>query len=1277
MEQTTQLHASRLGLPLIAGRFRRLSLLGEGGMGRIYEVYDHERHRRLALKEMRCATPMSLLLFKNEFRALRDIRHDNLVRLHELFESDDEWYFTLDLVEGVDFLSWVRPRMPRTERPVSKTAVTMARALERSELPTVPRRAYLGSEDSSSGVRQGSGVTRRRGSDVDEGRLRRSFSQLAAGVAALHRAGKVHRDIKPSNILVESHSGRVVVLDFGLVTDAETAIARDTGNIIGTLKYMAPEQAVGEPATPASDWYAVGLLLYRALTGRPAFLDSTELVFAKRNACFPPPSAVASDVPEGLARLCIQMLAGTPAQRPTEEEILRTLGVPLDAVARTPARSGIFVGRSEELQALESAHREVECGVSTTVIIQGESGVGKSALAEEFLARLLRPGQPTTLVLRGRCHERETVPYNAFDRVIDELAWSVSALSTPLADVLGPRALAALVMLFPALGVSDGTSDSPLVPRPRRSDDVELRRLAVDGLVALLDHLGRSSRLVIAIDDAHWADADSLALLRALTHAFEQRRVLLLLTMRNHGAGPAFQDRVLASLGGAVHHLHVGRLPPAQARALLLAIAKRGRPLDEDAILDEAGGHPMFLDELVRQRDAGELASPTTDLDGALRARVRRLSTEAQHLVEYVAVAGAPIANSALARAANFPAAGYDDTMDELQAARLVRFNGAQHGDYAEPYHDRVREALTDCLPGPRKVEMHAQLALALEGSAGGTPEVLARHYDAAGNAAQTVRYALRAADAAAAAFAFDRAAQFYRMAIRSGTMTSAVGSSHHEALARVLQCAGRAREAADAYAQAGVLADGLRRLQLRRKSAEQLLMGGYVKAGREALNADLREARLRELRPVSFMVLLQVLWGLLRCRFAPARWRARGESEVDPAAIHRIDICWSAAAGMSMVDTVSGMLFAITGLRLSLRAGEPFRIARACTTVSTVASALGEASLSLDLCKRAESAAAEHGGGIARCYPVLARIVHEFLVNHDLNATIERSDQFLSAWRDEGMGRGFESDFACQFKSWAQAMRGDIARVRQTVAELVHVAAQSDNRFLFVALRAYHVLPYLADDRPADAERDVREAIGSWLDPDAFQLPHCWAAISLSEVALYSDTLTIQDIRRWWKVRRSVFWHVRWVRIRLLDVCARACLARAVTAREEGSRVVSWGWRNVAWWSSRRLRAESGAGPVLGGIVAAGLAAFGGDVERGAALLTALLPQLEKRAWNLHSAVVLRQIGRTRGGEAGSALVRTAETWLAEASVKRPGRLSQAFLPGWPRLGEGADVTS
>src|SRR5262249_18012469 len=155
----------------------------------------------IALKTLVRTEGDTLARFKREFRALQSIAHPNLVSLRELIGDGDQWFFTMELVRGHHFLEYVAH---------------------------------------------------------DGDRLRAALGQLVQGVRVLHEAGLIHRDLKPSNVMA-TDEGRVVVLDFGLVTELDPARQSAAAGAVGTVEYMAPEQAVGGTITEAADWYAVGV----------------------------------------------------------------------------------------------------------------------------------------------------------------------------------------------------------------------------------------------------------------------------------------------------------------------------------------------------------------------------------------------------------------------------------------------------------------------------------------------------------------------------------------------------------------------------------------------------------------------------------------------------------------------------------------------------------------------------------------------------------------------------------------------------------------------------------------------------------------------------------------------------------------------------------------------------------------------------------------------------------------------------------------------------------
>src|SRR6185312_14688763 len=205
--------------PHFAGnaRFELKQILGAGSMGVVYEAYDRERAMSVALKTVHALDADALYRLKTEFRGRADLDHRNLVRLGELLHDGGHWFFTMELVEGWPFLDWVR----LGDAPI-------------------------------------------------EQKLRDAIRQLASGLEALHRAGKVHRDLKPSNVLVTA-KGRVVILDFGLVGETEPGHGSAGIDLVGTAAYMAPEQARSPTVTSAADTYSIGVMIYEALAGRLPF----------------------------------------------------------------------------------------------------------------------------------------------------------------------------------------------------------------------------------------------------------------------------------------------------------------------------------------------------------------------------------------------------------------------------------------------------------------------------------------------------------------------------------------------------------------------------------------------------------------------------------------------------------------------------------------------------------------------------------------------------------------------------------------------------------------------------------------------------------------------------------------------------------------------------------------------------------------------------------------------------------------------------------------------
>ncbi|MEQ8980950.1 MAG: serine/threonine-protein kinase, partial [Deltaproteobacteria bacterium] len=312
-------------------RYRVQRRIGEGGMGVVYEVYDRKRAATVALKTLLRLSPGAIYRFKREFRALADVSHPNLVTLHELVSEGDTWFYTMELVEGVGFLEYVRPGSDAVDPKTAPTAALVDAASKTKSLDITIDPADITVDDSTQAL------LGQEPPPLHIDRLRHALTRLAEGLVALHDAGKLHRDLKPSNVMIAQE--RVVILDFGLATDIdEDSLDKSRmESMVGTVAYMPPEQAGGAPSSKAGDWYSVGVMLFRALTGRLPFTGTLyQVVYDKQQREPPLASELQSELPRDLVQLAADLLRTDPKPRPIGREILERLGGRVPHLA-TPA----------------------------------------------------------------------------------------------------------------------------------------------------------------------------------------------------------------------------------------------------------------------------------------------------------------------------------------------------------------------------------------------------------------------------------------------------------------------------------------------------------------------------------------------------------------------------------------------------------------------------------------------------------------------------------------------------------------------------------------------------------------------------------------------------------------------------------------------------------------------------------------------------------------------------------------------------------------------------
>jgi tetratricopeptide (TPR) repeat protein len=1178
-------------------------------MGVVYRAEDLQRGGAVALKTLLWGDPAAVLRFKQEFRAIADITHPNLATLFELVSEDERLFFTMELVEGVDFAEWVH---------------------------------------------------------ADPARLRPAFAHLAQGLIALHSAGCIHRDLKPSNVRV-SHKGRVVILDFGLSATLGSDGAHQSTVVApkGTPAYMAPEQAQGRPVTTSCDWYSVGVMLYQAVAGRLPF-DSAgwEVLIEKQREAPPLLSEVEPSAPEDLVSLCAALLETEPERRPDGAEVLRRLQVdePVAAPAEPAPR---MVGRDTHRRVLHDSFETTRERCPALVFVHGYSGMGKTTLVQSFLEEVGRSG---ALVFQGKCYERESVPYKALDGPIDELTRYLGRLSRLEVEALLPRDVHSIARVFPVLRKVEAIAQAP-PPASEIPDPQEVRRRAFAGLREVIARIADRRPLVICADDLQWGDADSADLLKSLLRPPDAPAVLFLGSYRREDEHTSPFLEALREPDAhlpAVVEIPVDPLSEEEATTLaaMLLEGESGAARSVE-IARESGGSPFFVRELAALGDAIGGTEAVT-LEQVLRRRIASLPKGAEALLDVVAIAGGPVARATAAFAARLEEAP-SAMLAALRSTRLARVTGPETGEELDTYHDRVRETVIAGLAPERRRELHRRLGHALAAEPDVDREVLGSHFEGAGDPRRAGAHYAKAAENAHRALAFDHAARLYRKALE---LLDPSGDERSDLLRRLgdaLADGGRGAEAGSIYLEAAEGVTGVKNVELRIRAGHQLLVSGHFEEGEAVMEPIERELGIR--LPVSpWLARLTVVRDLILARLHGTRYRARDPATIPKAALLKLQILHIRGNYLGSTDMLRGLQYQFRGLRYTLKLGHPAYTAMAVLRQIAYESAAGVANARrIDRLHRiAERAVRDAGTPIAQGYLDFGVGVYFYLTGQ-WNEGRESFQKASRRFREECVGSWWERH-AVEFW-WLVCLDylGEFRELRTLGDRFLRDAAGRGHLFLETDLRVR--IMHLADlirDAPERAREGIERATATW-PMDSWTMQRSRWLDSSIQVALYGDVIGgARELvaREWPGFRRSFLYRASTMRNPILFGRDKLVLAE-IAARPKRNRTASQASK-LAGLGRHLLGARHTFAQGWGQLVRAGAAALSSEEENALGHLRAAEDKFTEMNMAAYRAVTRRRRGQILGGDEGRELVAESDAWVEDQGVRNPAAWARMYAPGF-----------
>jgi DNA-binding CsgD family transcriptional regulator len=754
------------------------SRLGAGGFAVVYLVRDIPLKRKLAVKVLSpdVITSHSMLdRFQREAETIAQLSHPHIVPLHFAGHREDLVYLAMQAVDGGSLAD----------------RLTKDRRLSVNEATRV-------------------------------------FSEVASALSHAHKRGVVHRDIKPENVLIDVESGRSLVTDFGIAQTAGGTSLTATGLVMGTPKYLSPEQVIGERVDHRADIYALGLLVYELLSGEAPFVGPTPTAAMMMRLAGPPEPVrnLRPEVPAGLADLLASCLASEPADRLNDAgEITRVLSAPVtvagparaarirvDGIADPPVKpqratfATPHIGRTTELAVLREWLADAAAGNGGMQFVAGASGIGKTRLVTAIAAAAAKNGWQVGV---GRVYAVETgVPFAVWS---DALMMLLKGFDAEARRVL-TRGGTWLGTICPAFATGEPTEDAEM-------RDGKARLLW--NFAQFVARLGEKKPLLLILENLHLADSASLELLHFVARQLANQRVAIIGTYAESELGqqPALRDTEQSLLAmGAAKLLRLDALTQADTEQLVCETFGVDHPAARQLarrVYSWTRGHPFFVEEALKtlvergrlsQKDGrwvgwevGELDLPRT-VRMALSQRLEGLSTEAHAAAGVAAVIGARVRLEVVRVAADLPGDTALAAIEELERAGiLVRSPGTDGDDDPghEFAHPIIQDVIYDALGAARTRVLHARVARAIEAALGdrslSQADRLAFHFLRADPqlAGESTAHYLAAAGRHALARHADRAAADYLGAALERATTEMETASLIEDLAQARQRTG------------------------------------------------------------------------------------------------------------------------------------------------------------------------------------------------------------------------------------------------------------------------------------------------------------------------------------------------------------------------------------------------------------------------------------------------------------------------------------------------------